>query len=339
VVTAREAIRSYLQYLVVERGLAANTVESYRRDLRRYEAALAGRRKTRLGDVTAADVAEFLASLREGDAEHTGLAVSSAARAVIAVRGLHAFAVAQGLAEMDPAREVPPPSPPRRLPKAISLAEVERLLAASGPGPDAPAGAPDPAAPAVPDGSGPQSGGAAGGVEPRLLRDRALLEFLYGTGARISEATGLDVDELRLDDDPVVRLVGKGGKHRVVPVGSYAVRALEAYLVRARPALAVASRRVSASPAVFLNARGGRLTRQGAWGVLRAAADRAGLTDVSPHTLRHSFATHMLDGGADIRVVQELLGHASVTTTQVYTLITVDRLREVYASSHPRALG
>jgi integrase/recombinase XerD len=315
---------------VVERGLAANTVESYRRDLRRYSSVLAGRGKTGLGDVTPADVAEFLASLREGDAEHAVLAVSSAARAVIAVRGLHAFAVAQGLADTDPAREVPPPSPPRRLPKAITLGEVECLLAASGPGPDEP---------------GP------GGTDPRLLRDRALLEFLYGTGARISEATGLDIDELHLGadlespeypEDPVVRLVGKGSKHRVVPVGSYAVRALQAYLVRARPALAAASRRVSVSPAVFLNARGGRLTRQGAWGVLHAAAARAGLDPVpgvSPHTLRHSFATHLLDGGADIRVVQELLGHASVTTTQVYTLITVDRLREVYASSHPRALG
>ncbi len=307
----------------MERGLAANTVESYRRDLYRYSSVLAGRGKTRLGDITPADVAEFLASLREGDAEHAALAVSSAARAVIAVRGLHAFTVAQGLADTDPAREVPPPSPPRRLPKAISLAEVERLLDAAGPGPD--------------DLS----------ADPRLLRDRALLEFLYGTGARISEATGLDIDELQLGADPlVVRLIGKGGKHRVVPVGRYAVRALDAYLVRARPGLAqkAASRRAPGrvSPAVFLNARGGRLTRQGAWGVLHAAAARAGLdpeAGVSPHTLRHSFATHMLDGGADLRVVQELLGHASVTTTQVYTLITVDRLREVYASSHPRALG
>ena len=305
----------------MERGLAASTVESYRRDLRRYASVLAGQGKTRLGDITPADVAGFLASLREGDAEHAALAVSSAARAVIAVRGLHAFAVAQGLAGTDPAREVTPPSPPRRLPKAIPVEDVERLLDAAGPGPD--------------DLS----------AEPRLLRDRALLEFLYGTGARISEATGLDVDELQLgaaSEYPVVRLIGKGGKHRVVPVGRYAARALEAYLVRARPGLAAASRRASASPAVFLNARGGRLTRQGAWGVLHAAAARARLTpetDVSPHTLRHSFATHMLDGGADIRVVQELLGHASVTTTQVYTLITVDRLREVYASSHPRALG
>jgi site-specific recombinase XerD len=301
--TVSGAVHDYLEHLVVERGLARNTIEAYRRDLCRYEASLAGRGKARLGDITPADVAEFLAALREGDAEHEALAVSSAARAVIAVRGLHAFAAAQGLAETNPARDVPPPTPPRRLPKAITLAEVERLLAASGPGPD------DPSA------------------DPRLLRDRALLEFLYGTGARISEATGLDVDELHLDADPVV------------PVGSYAVRALQAYLVRARPALTAASRRISVSPAVFLNARGGRLTRQGAWGVLHAAAERARLPDVSPHTLRHSFATHMLDGGADIRVVQELLGHASVATTQIYTLITVDRLREVYATSHPRALG
>ncbi len=316
--TLAAALRGYLQYLVVERGLAANTIESYRRDLRRYESVLAARGRTTLGDVTAADVAEFLALMREGDDEHAALAVSSAARALIAVRGLHAFAVAQGMAEVDPAREVPPPSPPRRLPKAITLTEVERLLAASGPAPD--------------------TAGAAAG--PRLLRDRALLEFLYGSGARISEATGLDIDELQLDDDPMVRLIGKGSKHRVVPLGSYAARALQAYLVRARPALAAPSLR--GTPAVFLNTRGGRLTWQGAWGVLHAAAGRAGLgpgSEVSPHTLRHSFATHMLDGGADIRVVQELLGHASVTTTQVYTLITVDRLREVYASSHPRALG
>jgi integrase/recombinase XerD len=338
--TLADALRGYLQYLVVERGLAANTVESYRRDLLRYVSVLAGHGTTRLGDVTAADVAEFLASLREGDEEHAALAVSSAARAVIAVRGLHAFAVAQGLAELDPARDVLPPTPPRRLPKAITLTEVERLLAAAGPNPKTPKTPKTPGASPGPDPNTPTPGTAAG-ADPRQLRDRALLEFLYGTGARISEATSLDIDELQLDsEDPMVRLVGKGGKHRVVPVGSYAVRAVEAYLVRARPALAGASLR--GTPAVFLNARGGRLTRQGAWGVLHAAAGRAGLdpgTDVSPHTLRHSFATHMLDGGADIRVVQELLGHASVTTTQVYTLITVDRLREVYASSHPRALG
>jgi integrase/recombinase XerD len=215
------------------------------------------------------------------------------------------------MAAGDPASQLAPPAPARRLPRAIGIAEVERLVAAASPGAD----------------------GADGG--PLQLRDRALLELLYGTGARISEAVGLDVDDV---GGPTLRLAGKGGKQRDVPVGSYAARALEAYLVRARPALAAAARRVSASPAVFLNARGGRLTRQGAWGVLKAAADRAGLADVSPHTLRHSFATHLLDGGADVRVVQELLGHASVTTTQVYTLVTVDKLREVYAAAHPRAL-
>ncbi len=305
------AVREYLQYLVVERGLAANTVESYRRDLRRYTDVLAAHGKDALGDVVTADVAAFLGALRTGDAEHPPLAVSSAGRAVVAVRGLHAFALAQGMCAGDPARGVAPPAPPRRLPKAISVGEVERLLEAAG---------------------------STGDPDPRVLRDRALLEFLYGTGARISEAVGLDVDGLDLAADPEVLLSGKGGKQRFVPVGSYAARALAAYLVRGRPALAAAARR-KATPAVFLNARGGRLTRQGAWGVLGEAAGRCGISGVSPHTLRHSFATHLLDGGADIRVVQELLGHASVTTTQVYTLVTVDKLREVYAAAHPRALG
>jgi integrase/recombinase XerD len=317
-VSVQRAAAGYLQYLVVERGLAANTVEAYRRDLRRYAEHLARRGKTALGEVARRDVAEFLASLREGDAGHPPLAASSAGRAVIAVRGLHAFARKQGLAVSDPAYEVSPPAPPRRLPRAISVAEVERLLEAAG---------------------------STADPDSRALRDRALLEFLYGAGARISEATGLDIDDLQLSPGaaaasftPVVLLRGKGGKERVVPVGSFAVRALEAYLVRGRPVLAQRAQR--ASPAVFLNARGGRLTRQGAWGILRAAWERSGLaSEVSPHTLRHSFATHLLDGGADIRVVQELLGHASVATTQVYTLVTVDKLREVYAAAHPRALG
>jgi integrase/recombinase XerD len=317
VVLVRDAVRGYLEHLTVERGLADNTIESYRRDLRRYEKVLAARGKASLTDVVAADVTNFLAELREGDEEHQPLAISSAGRAVIAVRGMHAYARARGMTDDDPAHEVTPPAPPRRLPKAIGLGEVERLLDAAGP---------------------------ATGDDPRALRDRALLEFLYGTGARISEAVGLDIDDLDLAADPVVMLSGKGGKQRMVPVGSYAIQALDAYQVRARPALAAAAAKSAkanraGNPAVFLNARGGRLTRQGAWGVLQAAADRAGLTGISPHTLRHSFATHMLDGGADIRVVQELLGHASVTTTQVYTLVTVERLREVYAAAHPRALG
>jgi integrase/recombinase XerD len=312
----------------VERGLAANTLESYRRDLSRYQQVLTAAGRTEIGQVSSTDIASYLARLREGDADHPPLAASSAGRAMAAVRGLHAFACAQGLTAADPARPVPPPAPPRRLPKAISVDEVERLLDAAG--------------------AASWEGAAPANDDPRALRDRALLEFLYATGARISEATGLDADDLTLDGEPAVLLDGKGGKQRIVPLGRYAAAALDAYLVRGRPALAAGAARGQAragrpagsvAPALFLNARGGRLTRQGAWAVLRAAAERANLSPVSPHTLRHSFATHMLDGGADIRVVQELLGHASVTTTQIYTLVTVEKLREVYAAAHPRALG
>jgi integrase/recombinase XerD len=291
----------------VERGLAANTLSSYRRDLRRYAQVLALQQVCALAEVREAHIAEYLARLREGDTDHTPLSASSAARAVIAVRGLHRFAHREGLTATDPAKLVRPPTPPRRLPKAIPVSDVERLLEASG----------------VAD-------------TPLALRDRALLELLYGTGARISEAVGLFVDDLDQAAGSVI-LHGKGGKTRIAPVGSYALRAVDDYLVRGRPALAAAGR---GSAALFLNARGGPLSRQSAWSILRAVAERAGLSgDLSPHTLRHSFATHLLDGGADVRVVQELLGHASVTTTQVYTLVTVDRLREVYATAHPRALG
>jgi integrase/recombinase XerD len=331
----------------VERGLAAHTLEAYRRDLQRYAATLARAGRTEIGAVSTQDVADYLAGLREGDPDHPPLAASSAGRAVVAVRGLHAFAVAEGLAADDPARLVRPPVPPRRLPRAISIPEVERLLEAAGGGLAALSAARNGA---VGDGAGAVAAvaeaTAAAGATPGSLRDRALLELLYGTGARISEAVGLDVDDLDLSGEArsaevpaAVRLLGKGGKQRIVPVGSYARAAVEAYLIRARPVLARSARQGPASPALFLNARGGRLTRQGAWGALRAASARAGLAEVSPHTLRHSFATHLLDGGADVRVVQELLGHASVTTTQVYTLVTVDRLREVYAAAHPRALG
>jgi integrase/recombinase XerD len=329
------ALGRYLDHLAVERGLAAHTLAAYRRDLARYQAAMSDRGRAHIGDVTVPDVAAYLAGLRQGGDGHPPLAASSAARAMAAVRGLHAFAAAEGLADADPASQLPPPVPARRLPRAIGIAEVERLLAAAALGGGAAAsggGAAASGGGAAPAGAA--LGGVAGG--PLQLRDRALLELLYGTGARISEAVGLDTDDVGA---PTLRLAGKGGKHRIVPVGSYAARALDAYLVRGRPALAAAARRGSASPAVFLNARGGRLSRQGAWGVLKAAADRAGLTGVSPHTLRHSFATHLLDGGADVRVVQELLGHASVTTTQVYTLVTVDKLREVYAAAHPRAFA
>jgi integrase/recombinase XerD len=282
-------------------------VSSYRRDLRRYVDFLATTGASTFDDVQEQHVTEFLMRLREGDDEHPPLGAGSAARAVVAVRGLHRFLLREGTTAADPAAGVKPPSPAKRLPKALPVDAVERLLAAAG------------------------SAGTA-----LALRDRALLELLYGTGARISEAVGLDVDDVELESG-AVRLMGKGSKQRAVPVGSYAVEAVSAYLVRARPQLSGVGR---GSPALFLNARGGRLSRQSAWSVLRSAAARAGVDgDVSPHTLRHSFATHLLDGGADVRVVQELLGHASVTTTQVYTLVTVDRLREVYAASHPRALG
>jgi integrase/recombinase XerD len=287
-------------------------VSAYRRDLRRYVAFLAGRGVVAPAGVTEADVAAFGASLHAGDATHPPLGTASAARTLVAVRGFHRFLALEGTTAADPAQAVRPPTPPKRLPKALDVTVVERILGAAGKG----------------DG-------------PRPLRDRALLELLYGTGARISEAVGLDVDDLLFDedapDDAAVRLRGKGSKERLVPVGSFARRAVEDYLVRARPVLAAAGR---GGPALFLNARGGRLSRQSAWTVLRDAAERAGVgVEVSPHTLRHSFATHLLDGGADLRVVQELLGHASVATTQVYTLVTVERLREVYATAHPRALA
>jgi integrase/recombinase XerD len=299
-------VRTYLDHLVVERALSANTLAAYRRDLDRYVAWLAGAGVTDLAAVTPRQVASYLASLRDGTADHPALAATSAARAISAVRGLHRFAVREGIAPTDPSRDITPPTPPKRLPKALPVDDVTRLLAATGP----------------PD-------------QPLAMRDRALLEFLYGTGARISEAVGADRDDIDLVDESVI-LRGKGGKTRLVPVGTYARAALDAYLVRARPALVAAGR---GTPAVFVNARGGRLSRQSAWTILHRAAEAAGLDAgrMSPHTLRHSYATHLLDGGADVRVVQELLGHASVTTTQVYTLVTVEHLREVYALAHPRA--
>ena len=307
----RDAVGAYLDHLAVERGLAGNTVLAYRRDLARYAAHLAALGRGGPDDVVEADVRDFVTRLRTGADGEPPLAASSTARILAAVHGWHRFCLAEGLCTGDPSAQVRPPAQPRRLPKAISTDDVERLLLAAG-----------------------------AGEGPVPLRDRALLELLYSTGARISEVVGLDVDDLDLTPGAAaVRLLGKGGKERVVPVGSYAVDAVEAYLVRARPVLAAAGRGL---PAVFLNTRGARLSRQTAWAVLRGAAQRAGIAradDVSPHTLRHSFATHLLAGGADVRVVQELLGHASVTTTQVYTHVTPDTLREVYAAAHPRALA
>jgi integrase/recombinase XerD len=302
--------RGWLDHLRVERGAAENTLTSYRRDLARYGQFLGGRGISDPAAVRESDITEFLASIREGTPERPPLSASSAARTLVAVRGFHRFLALEGVTGTDPAEGVAPPKVPKRLPKAISIKDVENLLLA-----------------------------ASLGDSPAALRDRAMLEVLYGAGARISEVVGLDLDDIDLDDiDPgqgSVRLFGKGNKERVVPVGSFAREAVTAYTVRARPSMALAGK---GTPALFLNQRGGRLSRQGAWAAIHAAAQRAGLGDtVSPHTLRHSFATHMLDGGADVRVVQELLGHASVTTTQIYTMVTVQHLREVYAEAHPRA--
>lgn len=303
-------LQGYLEHLTIERGVAANTLSSYRRDLRRYSKHLSDRGIEDLAKVGEDDVSEFLVALRRGDPDSGAAALSavSAARALIAVRGLHRFAAAEGLAELDVARAVRPPTPGRRLPKSLTIDEVLALLEGAG------------------------GDGAADG--PLTLRNRALLELLYSTGSRISEAVGLDVDDIDTQARTVL-LRGKGGKQRLVPVGRPAVQALDVYLVRGRPELA---RRGRGTPAIFLNVRGGRLSRQSAWQVLQDAAAAAGITSgVSPHMLRHSFATHLLEGGADVRVVQELLGHASVTTTQIYTLVTVHALREVWAGAHPRA--
>ncbi|MBY6679434.1 site-specific tyrosine recombinase XerD [Rhodococcus sp. BP-316] len=303
--TPGEVIATYLDHLAVERGSARNTITSYRRDLSRYASHLGELDRNSLRDVTEVDVAEFVTALRSGNELFPPLAASSAARTVIAVRGVHRFALAEGIVDVDVAAGVKPPAPGRRLPKSLSVEQVFALL-------DAVAG--------------------EAADTPRGLRDRALLELLYSTGARISEAVGLDVDDIDSDSRSVV-LHGKGGKERIVPIGRPALDAVDAYLVRGRPALVS-----QGTPALLLNVRGGRLSRQSAWQVLQTAAERAGIgASVSPHTLRHSFATHLLDGGADVRVVQELLGHASVTTTQIYTLVTVTTLREVWAEAHPRA--
>ncbi|MGM7667580.1 site-specific tyrosine recombinase XerD [Microbacterium sp. A93] len=333
---ARALVRpaeAYLDHLAVERGMSVNTLAAYRRDVNRYLGWLHSQDVTEPQQVTRHHVTGFLQALGTGADGGHPLAPRSAARTIVAVRGMHRFWTLEQLTQTDPAQDVTPPRPAQELPKAIRVDQVTALLEAAPT--DTPAG----------------------------LRDRALLEFLYATGARISEAVGLDVDdvigavrgparepagrpvgepggaELAGPGEPgpaVVRLFGKGSKERVVPLGSYAAAALEAWLVRGRPALSVRSG--SGGPALFLNQRGGRLSRQSAWTILKAAADRAQLdVEVSPHTLRHSFATHLLEGGADVRVVQELLGHASVTTTQVYTLVTADTLREVYAAAHPRA--
>jgi integrase/recombinase XerD len=302
----KTASDAYLRHIAIERGLSKNTLLSYRRDLEKYLKFLESNGSLRLDSITEVTVSNFVEALHQ----ESGLTASSAARSLAAVRGLHKFILMEGWSEKNPAATIRPPKLGRRLPKAISIDDVSRLLDAAGP-----------------------EAGSPSDIDPIKLRDRALLELLYATGARVSEVVNLDLDDLI--DPTLVRLLGKGSKERVVPVGSYAQSSMQAYLTRTRPALATLGK---ATPALFLNQRGGRLSRQSAWQIISDAAVAAKLGgEISPHTLRHSFATHLLEGGADVRVVQELLGHSSVATTQIYTLVTVDALRQAYATAHPRA--
>lgn len=315
-------IRQYLAHLRVERGLSTNTLAAYERDLQRYSIFLTSRGTSDFSLISTDDVSAFVSELRGGEGlerfgtgkvdpvkettePETSLALSSIARILAAVRGLHKFALLEGISENDPAHEIKPPKLPSRLPKAITIEQMQALIET-----------------------------AAISEDPVSLRDRALVEFLYSTGARISEAVALSADDIDFENS-WVRLFGKGSKERIVPLGSFALNAIETYLVRARPILAS---RGKGSPALFLNKRGNPLSRQSAWGILQDLGGKAGVSDISPHTFRHSFATHLLQGGADIRIVQELLGHSSVTTTQIYTKVTPQTLIEVYTSAHPRAL-
>jgi integrase/recombinase XerD len=275
--------------------------------LSKYLEALEKLGITDSSEITEIVVRNFAQSL----VSEKGLVATSVARILAAVRGFHKFMLFEGISDNDVSAAVKPPKAPKRLPKAISIQEIELLLKAAGPEPD----------------------DIAGAADIIRVRDRAILELLYATGARVSEIVNMDLDDLI--DPEIVRLFGKGSKERIVPVGKYAQAAVAAYLVRVRPTLATLS---LGTPALFLNQRGSRLSRQSIWQIISDSAQAAKLgVEVSPHTFRHSFATHLLEGGADVRVVQELLGHASVTTTQIYTLVTVDALREIYASSHPRA--
>ncbi|WP_040161067.1 site-specific tyrosine recombinase XerD [Nigerium massiliense] len=304
-----DAVVGFLDHLEVEAGASPHTIGGYRRDLARYAGFLADQGIGQVEEVRPEHVSGFVRFLGEPAGDRAALAASSIARATVAVRSFHTFVAIDRQTGTNPAAAVAPPKQAARLPKALPLDQVQALLDA--PDRDTPAG----------------------------LRDAALLELLYGTGARISELTALDVDDIsaQLDDPELgLRLFGKGRKERIVPLGSFARKAVGDYLVRARPVLIGKASRPG--PALLLNARGGRLSRQSAFNAVHGAAEKANLDlDIGPHTLRHSFATHLLDGGADVRVVQELLGHASVTTTQIYTKITAEHLREVFLTAHPRA--
>jgi integrase/recombinase XerD len=300
------ALDRYLRHVSIERGLSANTVAAYRRDLARYLDEIGTRGVTTPEGISQADVSAFARHLRTRP--DSPLMASSMARMLSSVRSFHRFLLEEGLTTADVAADVTPPKLASRLPKAITIDQMASVL------------------------------DAASGDDLQSLRDKALLELLYATGARISEAVGLNVDDVLGSDDgsaDVVRLFGKGGKQRIVPLGSFARAAIDAYLVRARPILSV---RGPSTPALFLGLRGQRVSRQNAWLIIRARAEQAKLgIEISPHTFRHSFATHLLAGGADVRVVQELLGHSSVATTQIYTLVTADTLRDMYTTAHPRA--
>ena len=314
-------IDRFMRHVAIERGLAENSLAAYQRDLSAYAAWLAERGIDDLEHVGPETLSAFVADLASPNDDRAPLAAASITRRASTVRGMHRYLFEEDLLEGYAGRGIRTPKKAQRLPQALAVEEVEALLA------------------------------HAGGDDPVGLRDRALLELLYGSGARVSEACSLDLDDLLLDGGQsdamsesahaelaqggFLRVLGKGSKQRVIPYGSYAGAALAAYLVRARPAMVA---RGKGTPALFVGPRGARLSRQSAWLVIRAAANRAGITrEVSPHTLRHSFATHLLAGGADVRTVQELLGHSSVTTTQIYTQVTADTLREHYLTSHPRA--
>ena len=333
----------YLRHIAIERGLSQNTRDAYRRDLTAYADWLDGRGIDDLATVEPELLSEYVAELNGASGERMPISGHSSkhpspsgarpvdgearrrysaetiSRRLSTVRGMHRFLFEEGLLPSFAGSGVRTPKKAQRLPKALSVAQIEAILA------------------------------TAAGDDPVALRDRALLELLYATGARVSEVTALDVDDLltgedrdawvdpaaALGDGGFLRVTGKGSKQRIVPYGGYAGKALAAYLVRARPGMV--SKGVG-TPALFVGPRGARVSRQGVWLIIRAAAERAGITaEVSPHTMRHSFATHLLAGGADVRSVQELLGHASVETTQIYTHVTVDTLREHYLQSHPRA--
>jgi integrase/recombinase XerD len=298
-------VEDFLTHLAVEKGRSANTLAAYRRDLRRYLAFLDAHGGA-VADATTETVEAYVHGLRR-----EGLAPASVARMAVAVRGLHRFLLAEDHLPRDPAADVEAPGVPRGLPKALTEDEITRLI------------------------------DAVVGDDATSRRDRAILEVLYGCGVRISELCGLSMGDVDLDGS-VMRVFGKGAKERVVPLGRCAASALDAWLsAPGRGAMEPERwRRRDDSDAVFLNARGGRLSRQGAWGVVRKYGEKVGLTDVlTPHVLRHSCATHMLDHGADIRTVQELLGHASIATTQIYTKVSTDRLAQVYLDAHPRARG